>query len=141
MVKTNIKMWVTQEQSEAVQKIIKAHGAEMVFSNNRVNAISFGGTLAVFNFYDADYGGEYGFALLPFEEVDADLFIRTNGTCEESKGHPHAELMAEYAKDAAETDRPWERWEIRFGSRWHDIDGHPSWLTEEVEYRRKPQRR
>lgn len=25
--------------------------------------------------------------------------------------HIHAELMAEYAKDAMETDKPWERWE------------------------------
>jgi hypothetical protein len=25
--------------------------------------------------------------------------------------HKHAELMALYAEDAAETDKPWERWE------------------------------
>lgn len=25
--------------------------------------------------------------------------------------HVHAELMAEYAKDAMETDKPWERWQ------------------------------
>lgn len=27
-------------------------------------------------------------------------------------GHIHAAAMAEYAKDAAETDKPWERWEF-----------------------------
>jgi hypothetical protein len=25
--------------------------------------------------------------------------------------HKHAKLMALYAEDAAETDKPWERWE------------------------------
>ena len=27
-------------------------------------------------------------------------------------GHIHAAAMAEYAKDAAETNKPWERWEF-----------------------------
>lgn len=30
--------------------------------------------------------------------------------------HIHAELMAQYAQDAAETDKPWERWQVR---QWH----------------------
>ena len=34
--------------------------------------------------------------------------------------HKHADLMLQYAQDAAETDKPWERWEVN-------------------EYRRKPQ--
>lgn len=55
-------------------------------------------------------------------------------------GHVHAELMAMYAEDAKETDRPWERWEFRNkdSSNWIPIDGtHPIW-TYRAEYRRKP---
>lgn len=56
------------------------------------------------------------------------------------KGHPHAVLMAEYAKDAAETDKPWERWEARLGSNqpWATCVGNPSWLMA-YSYRRKPE--
>jgi hypothetical protein len=53
--------------------------------------------------------------------------------------HKHAELMALYAQDAAETDRPWERWEYctMVKARWRPIDYNPLW-DESVEYRRKP---
>jgi hypothetical protein len=57
-----------------------------------------------------------------------------------NKPHPHAALMAEYAKDAAETDKPWERWEFRENvpDGWFDFAGdHPGWLVD-CEYRRKP---
>lgn len=57
-------------------------------------------------------------------------------------GHKHAALMADYAKDAAETERPWERWESRInlpghGSSWR---GHAAALAwdDDREYRRKP---
>jgi hypothetical protein len=53
--------------------------------------------------------------------------------------HPHAALMAEYAKDAAETETPWERWEWGHLSL-HDYRPcgyHPSWNTNTF-YRRKP---
>lgn len=54
------------------------------------------------------------------------------------KGHPHAALMAEYAKDAAETDKPWERWEYRRGDgEWCAVGGHPYWTTND-QFRRKP---
>lgn len=54
-------------------------------------------------------------------------------------GHPHAALMAEYAKDAAETDKPWERWEYQDQGciTWHAVAGHPYWTTN-ARYRRKP---
>ena len=54
--------------------------------------------------------------------------------------HKHADLMLLYAKDAAETDKPWERWEWRdkidaeFLTCWQ----HPSWKLNH-DYRRKPQ--
>ena len=54
------------------------------------------------------------------------------------KGHPHAALMALYAQDAAETDKPWERWEAKTGDgSWVGVGRHPVWEPEQ-EYRRKP---
>lgn len=64
-----------------------------------------------------------------------------------TKAHPHAESMKLYAEDAAETDKPWERWEFRRpgskrGNCWVSFTGlgdqpHPSW-SDGCEYRRKP---
>lgn len=51
--------------------------------------------------------------------------------------HPHAALMAEYAKDAAETDKPWERWEGSIAGEWYPLACHPEW-RHGVQYRRKP---
>lgn len=57
---------------------------------------------------------------------------------EPAKGHPHAALMALYAQDAAETDKPWERWEAKTGEgSWVGVGRHPVWKPEQ-EYRRKP---
>ena len=55
-----------------------------------------------------------------------------------AKGHPHAELMAQYAEDAKETDKPWERWEV-LGNNGYSIMllSHPTWHPSVV-YRRKP---
>jgi hypothetical protein len=51
--------------------------------------------------------------------------------------HKHAELMAEYAKDAFETDKPWERWEFsEMHRRWSICPDHPCW-TPTTQYRRK----
>ena len=51
--------------------------------------------------------------------------------------HKHAELMALYAQDAMETDRPWERWECRYDSGpWRQFGRHPLW-SEGTSYRRK----
>lgn len=56
--------------------------------------------------------------------------------------HIHAELMAQYAQDALETDRPWERWEQRdIGEEdYRPLNCSPSWGLF-VEYRRKPETR
>ena len=53
--------------------------------------------------------------------------------------HKHAALMLQYAQDAAETDKPWERWELRsMGSeQWQGCGGRIS-FSERCEYRRKP---
>ena len=53
--------------------------------------------------------------------------------------HIHADLMLQYAQDAMETDKPWERWELRYCEEesWAPCGGNfvfdPS-----LEYRRKP---
>ena len=55
-------------------------------------------------------------------------------------GHIHAAAMAEYAKDAAETDKPWERWEVSMtesGDEYRNLFGHPDWAVTR-KYRRKP---
>lgn len=60
------------------------------------------------------------------------------------KTHIHAELMAKYAEDARETDKPWERWQHRgswdLPDRWWDCTTHPIW-AENLQYRRKPQKK
>lgn len=51
--------------------------------------------------------------------------------------HKHAELMALYAQDAMETDKPWERWEWCHGDGpWKQAVRSPKW-QEEFSYRRK----
>lgn len=53
-------------------------------------------------------------------------------------GHIHAAAMAEYAKDAMDTDNPWEWWEFSCdGQEYVSLDTHPSWLKY-TKYRRKP---
>lgn len=53
--------------------------------------------------------------------------------------HVHAELMALYAQDAMETDKPWERWEASPHQQFdfEPLFSHPMW-DEESQYRRKP---
>ena len=53
-----------------------------------------------------------------------------------NKPHIHAASMAEYAKDAAETDKPWERWETLFGHKWYSLLRSPDWDINQ-QYRRK----
>ena len=53
--------------------------------------------------------------------------------------HKHAALMLQYATDAAETDKPWERWEFcHMRGEYQSLHGHPEWV-EDNKYRRKPQ--
>jgi len=61
--------------------------------------------------------------------------------------HVHAEQMAQYAQDAMETDKPWLRWEYRFGekgsgdwSEWRRCAEYNLWMTDSYrafQYRRK----
>ena len=53
--------------------------------------------------------------------------------------HKHAELMMQYAQDAMETHKPWERWEwyVLAIKSWVTMSSNPDWNTR-TEYRRKP---
>ena len=52
--------------------------------------------------------------------------------------HIHAHMMMEYAKDAMETDKPWERWEYSYeGQEYTSLQRHPEWFFD-TKYRRKP---
>ena len=54
--------------------------------------------------------------------------------------HKHAALMALYAQDAMETNKPHERWQMQYEcGTWADMHAAPSWL-EVNNYRRKPER-
>lgn len=84
--KTNIKLRVTPEQSKAVQKICFANGIEWLTFNS---SVAF--TDKEYLFIDSNriwYRGianhDSGIKTVGYTEVDTDLFIRTNGTCEES---------------------------------------------------------
>ena len=52
--------------------------------------------------------------------------------------HIHAKAMAEYAKDAAEIDNPWSRWERLSGDgTCISMRTHPMWVNS-YHYQRKP---
>lgn len=82
MIKQNIKMRVTPEQSKRVQEICFKNGICWIVGRNIIQYenkkylylsdkyITFGDTYEYFEEHDV-------------KEIDADLFIRTNGTCEE----------------------------------------------------------
>ena len=60
---------------------------------------------------------------------------------EEQQGHIHADLMLQYAQDAMETDKPWERWEVygKITGRWLSLsEGEGLSFISEHQYRRKP---
>ncbi len=62
------------------------------------------------------------------------------GQSYQPKGHPHAASMLLYAQDAAETDKPWERWEYlsTVQARWKSLqETNPRWDLE-TQYRRIP---
>lgn len=58
------------------------------------------------------------------------------------KSHIHAELMKQYAEDAAKSETPWENWEytLKDIDKWFNLEYHPTW-DESCEYRRKPKRK
>ena len=82
--KTNIKLRVTPEQSEAVQNICFANGVFWYAGNG--NEVRY--TKAEYLFIDSDRvwfrvitDHNIGTETEGYTEIDADLFIKTNGTC------------------------------------------------------------
>lgn len=65
--------------------------------------------------------------------------MNTTPTTTTPKGHPHAALMAEFAKDAATMEWPWEAWEwwSERSEAWIQCIVMPRW-TADIKYRRKP---
>ena len=82
MIKTNIKMRVTPEQSKRVQEICFENGIEWAFYSNEIQD-----SLEEKYLYIRDFikfgKEESAFIECMLEEIDADLFIRTNGACNE----------------------------------------------------------
>ena len=74
--KTNIKMRVTPEQSKRVQEICFENKIFWIVSKNTFCDYPLIYIKPNVLVADADHEDD-------FEEIDADLFIRTNGTCEE----------------------------------------------------------
>ena len=83
--KTNIKLRVTPEQSKAVQKICFAN--DIFWKQTDFNKDTSSVRYLFINQFDLTkcplMSGNY-FEAHSYSEVDADLFIQTNGTCEES---------------------------------------------------------
>lgn len=111
--KTNIKMRVTPEQSKKVQEIVFANGVEWIDGsteeehfNNPFLYITYNSSLMYGD--DLDSFNSDGL----YEEVDADLFIRTNGTCEEE---PHIEMKRKFEsrKYICVNKNASDRWEIQ----------------------------
>lgn len=50
--------------------------------------------------------------------------------------HPHAELMKQYADDAARHDEPWKLWEYKRNKGWGTFKNNPTW-DPAGSYRRK----
>lgn len=80
--KTNIKMRVTPEQSMKVQNIVIAN----LNTQNKVATTDIHfpyiviSTMGTFGTRDMEF-----YKIQNYKEIDADLFIRTNGTCEEDE--------------------------------------------------------
>ncbi len=74
---------------------------------------------------------------IPHEDIDNVINALQRYKSNLPKPHPHAALMAEFAKDAAETDKPWLRWECRYANdNWYPLTALPQW-TLQYSYRRK----
>ena len=83
VIKQNIKMRVTPEQSKKVQEICFANGIYLVEGRNEIQYDEQNYLFIVDEFLTSSSSPKV-FASQDEEEIDADLFIRTNGTCEEN---------------------------------------------------------
>ena len=84
-IKTNIKMRVTPEQSKKVQEICYKNGIERLWGKTEEKFAKQNRFICITKFIIGFYDLKYMFETADFEEIDADLFIRTNGTCIEKE--------------------------------------------------------
>ena len=103
--KTGIKMMVTPEQRKEVIRIAKAHGL-----NPDLPFETYGDFAVLYTKNDGDclsiWSTEWlNFEEHSYEEIDADLFIRTNGTCEEWKPEPGDTIMVWTKNEATAVKR------------------------------------
>lgn len=108
-IKTGIKIRVTPEQSKKIQEICFKNGISWGFTSNKIvftdEPFLFINKDATLDFTDKD--SELFFNTDSMEEVSAEFFIRTNGTCIESESttesKPSEELqpktLSEYLKE------------------------------------------
>jgi len=81
-------------------------------------------------FYGTSGGNHYAI------RIGSELHRLNFGERKTTKAHPHVDLMRLYVEDAAETEKPWERWEYRYLKTWLPVAGSPLWDIN-AEYRRK----
>lgn len=86
MIKTNIKMIVTPEQSRRVQEICFANGAKWNTGKKYVSYQHAPYLIILENkaLIYKEYNQKDDYEQKEEKEIDADLFIKTNGTCEET---------------------------------------------------------
>ena len=84
-IKTNIKMRVTPEQSEKVQEICYKNGIKRLWGKTEEKFAKQNRFICISKFIIGFYDFKDMFETADFEEIDADLFIRTNGTCIEDE--------------------------------------------------------
>ena len=109
MIKTYIKMIVTPEESKQVQEICFANGIGWNGGTNRVQLI---GEKYLFIDEYLTYTKEMDFIECTLEEVDASLFIRTQGTCvEDLLSESYADNL-EYLSDFWNKEETMEKNEV-----------------------------
>lgn len=81
MIKTNIKMRVTPEQSRRVQEICFENGIEWGTSGKVLQYYEF---IHISGEYLMRFFNAFDFNISEPKEIDADFFIKTNGTCQET---------------------------------------------------------
>ena len=98
--KMNIKMRVTPKQSKRVQEICFKNGVEWSIALNKISHIdkpylAIEPTKIFYKSTEVDYSN------IPslFQEIDADLFIRTDGACEENTFNELFEKVSERVND------------------------------------------
>lgn len=96
MIKTNIKMRVTPEQSKRVQEICFSNDIEWSTSGKILQDYKF---IHLSGKYLMRFSSVYAFNIYEVKEIDADLFIKTNGTCEESIYNFHNPKTTNMTKD------------------------------------------